>query len=275
MRSTTLPLDLSSHSRIDTGATPVGQPDPQPPARTVEYHRPTRNSAHYTSSTDMALGMASSNPSHPPRPPPSTGHAPSSFRSPTMPVHDFTTPSPLLPSRAAPPPPGPRRESSLGTVPTQASLASGSRQYQSKSATNSPNPNRYSAGAPGPGFPGQGFPGQAGAGVGGMTMTANGAGGNVSGLPPPRPSRAGTMPLDTNMLNGMGAGPLSPPTNRTPGGSPISHSHYLPPPGARRRRFRISHSRPRGTRTRRQGLKRGWRTRRLEGRPWGWGCRWR
>ena len=180
----------------------------------------------------MSLGMATSNPTVTRQPSSAgLGHAPSAFRSPSVTPHDFTTPSPLLPSRPAPPPPGLRRDSSLGIVPTQSSLglaqgpipgagmsASGSR-FGSKSATNSPNPNRFSSGASGypAGMPANGYP-QAG--------SSNAQ----TSAPPPRPSRAGTMPLDTNMLNGMSAnsGPLSPPTNRTPGGSPISHSHFLP-----------------------------------------------
>lgn len=179
----------------------------------------------------MSLGMASPNPTVTRQPSSAgLGHAPSAFRgSPNVAPHDFNTPSPLLPSRAAPAPPGPRRESSLGTVPTQQSLglttghagisSSGSR-FQSKSVTNSPNPNRFSAGTSYPAaMPSNGYS-QAG---------PSPSAGQTPGLPPPRPSRAGTMPLDTNMLNGMAnTGPLSPPINRTPGGSPMSHSHYLP-----------------------------------------------
>jgi len=105
------PLGLI-HQKIDNGAVPM---DVQ---RTVEYHRPSRNSANYSANTDLSLGM--------------TATAPSAFRSP------ITNYDPILqPSRAAPAPP-------IASSSRSSTLNSPARGTLSKS--NSPNPNRYSAG---------------------------------------------------------------------------------------------------------------------------------
>lgn len=149
-------------------------------------------------------------------------HAPSSFRSPpiTSPTA-FDNNSSMLPSRAAPAPPGmPRRESN-GYGGPDASLVAGPSRSYSKSAANSPNPNRYSAGASTPGMIPQ------------MSSTSN-------GIPPPRPTRAGTLPLGESSMNGIS--PISAVhatsrVNAAPGGmSPGMGAHpgYLaqptPPP---------------------------------------------
>ena len=172
-------------------------------SQTVEYHRPSRASALYSAGADVSLGMVSTGPAHStsasssPRIPQGSSytngtsdrtHAPSAFRSPPLSSVFDTS---MHPSRAAPPPPGPssRRDSGLPSTPSNHPTPSGSGSrptlppgqgsYQSKSATNSPNPNRYSSGAP------SGLPS-------GMGMTSNGA-------PPPRPTRAGTLPLDQQL----------------------------------------------------------------------------
>lgn len=230
----------------DTGATPMtpSNGDAHPAvSRTVEYHRPSRNSAHYSSGTDMALGMVSSgnnaNSSSATSSPrvnqnlSSTatygnergGHAPSSFRSPPIssPVN-FDSHSSMLPSRAAPAPPGSssRRDSGLPTTPATSSqqpLSAGpSTRSYSKSAANSPNPNRFSAGA---------GPSSSSATPLMTSSTIN----STNGFPPPRPTRAGTLPLDSQ-TNGLS--PISPPL---PGGrdhpsamSPIGGSSFLTQP---------------------------------------------
>lgn len=123
------------------------------------------------------------------------GHAPSAFRSPPAMGNGFDAsgPSSMLPTRAAPAPPGQtsaRRESTgISHSPAAANLANPTRQY-SKSASNSPNPNRYSAGA---------STSQTQA----LGMTTSNGSGNA---PPPRPTRAGTLPLDQQLgLNTSGA----------------------------------------------------------------------
>ncbi|OCF39778.1 STE/STE20/PAKA protein kinase [Kwoniella heveanensis CBS 569] len=167
---------------------------PQPPvSRTVEYHRPSRNSAHYSAGTDLSLGMISSG--HPqsvssatssPRVPqgsssgPGGSAAPSAYRSPVISTPmGFDQAANLQPTRAAPAPPGvapnsnSRRDSQGYPVSTSSSRQQA---YQSRSSNNSPNPNRYSAGAS----------------TSYMAMTS---GGGSNGVPPPRPTRAGTLPL--------------------------------------------------------------------------------
>ena len=195
------------------------------PSRTIEYHRPTRDSVHYSSGTDMALGMvptAAAASSSSPRLPSGgaggsaadrdrAGHAPTAYRSPLIssPI-GFESPSHMQPTRAAPAPPGSKRDSGLPSSPAQyaAPSSSSSRPYTApKSATASPNPNRYSAGPISSHHA--------------SNMTTNGA-------PPPRPTRAGTLPLGD--LNGE-PGPLSPGlpgSSRGPGGSGFAHP--TPPP---------------------------------------------
>ncbi|KAK8844042.1 hypothetical protein IAR55_006836 [Kwoniella newhampshirensis] len=206
--------------------------DSQPSvARTVEYHRPSRNSAHYSAGTDLSLGMVSSGPTlqpsaaTSPRLPQGQGGqptAPSAFRSPPM---NFDSQTSLQPTRAAPAPPGPptRRDSNLTSSPAQGypSSSSSSRNpsYHNKSAQNSPNPNRYSAGA----------------GTSYMTMTSG-----SNGVPPPRPTRAGTLPVGEHpgASNGWDAVSPSIPSARSPNitGSPSAGSafiqHHQPVPPA-------------------------------------------
>lgn len=132
----------------------------------------------------------------------------------------------MQPTRAAPAPPGQpgsRRDSGLPASPAQNYPVAGSssRQY-SKSASNSPNPNRYSAGAA--------------TGLPALAMTSSN--GSSNGAPPPRPTRAGTLPLDHQLgINGSGSafrepGPPGPPGAR-PAQTPSS-SQFLaqpaPPP---------------------------------------------
>ena len=228
----------------DTGATPMspGVGDVvSPNSRTVEYHRPARNSARYSSGTDMSLGMISANPHHAssaitnprtvqgPSHAHDRVHAPSAFRSPPINASTgYDSPSSMQPSRPAPVPPGSssRRDSTGPTSPAQAygtgAAASTSRAgYNPKSATDSPKPNRYSAG-PTPTS---------------MGMTS------ANGAPPPRPTRAGTLPLDRQWgaMNGVQSGnafdPMSPglTSGRTPSGPPASTqssnpSQPTPPP---------------------------------------------
>lgn len=142
----------------------------------------------------MSLGMVSASNSprihQQPSQQQSGVHAPSAFRSPpiTSP-NGFDNNSHMLPSRAAPAPPGMVRRESNGYGPSDASLVAGPSRAYSKSAANSPNPNRYSAGASTSGLPPQ------------MSSTAN-------GIPPPRPTRAGTLPLGESSMNGLS--PISP-----------------------------------------------------------------
>ncbi|WRT69084.1 uncharacterized protein IL334_006067 [Kwoniella shivajii] len=164
---------------------------PLPPvSRTVEYHRPSRNSAHYSAGTDLSLGMVSTSTTSSPRIPQggqqqqqqqqvgSGGGVPSSYRSPVISTPmGFDTSSNLQPTRAAPVPPAPgvlaRRESQRSGIG-----AGGGSGYQTKPSSNSPNPNRYSAGAS--------------SSYNNMTMSSSNGNGV---LPPPRPTRAGTLPL--------------------------------------------------------------------------------
>lgn len=179
----------------DTGATPLTPGDSIVPARTVEYHRPSRNSAHYSSGTDMSLGMISSGPhygastSSSPRVPtvPYTAQPPSAFRSPPITSPAGYDPASMQPSRAAPPPPGfpsTQRDSGLPASPAQGYTAGSSARPGAfnKSNSNSPNPDRFSAGAGSSSY---------------VSLNAV----TASGLPP-RPTRAGTMPLlDLGQMN--------------------------------------------------------------------------
>ncbi|WWC64014.1 uncharacterized protein I303_106620 [Kwoniella dejecticola CBS 10117] len=203
----------------------------QPPvSRTVEYHRPSRNSAHYSAGTDVSLGMvsasASSNASSPripqhQQPPNGSGPgAPSAYRSPVISTPmGFDSPTSLQPSRAAPLPPGSRRESQNYQNPSSSSSRpsfSQQGQGQSRSSNNSPNPNRYSAGA-----------------LYGNNMTMSSNGGSA-GLPPPRPTRAGTLPLGEHPgAPSNGWDPMSPTTSRSPNPNAINspstnNSSFLP-----------------------------------------------
>ncbi|WWC91198.1 uncharacterized protein L201_006140 [Kwoniella dendrophila CBS 6074] len=198
----------------------------QPPvSRTVEYHRPSRNSAHYSAGTDVSLGMVSASNTSSPRipqqinsqlPSSSSSNAPSAYRSPVISTPlGFDSPTSLQPSRAAPLPPGSgsgsRRESQ--NYPSTSSTASRPVFQQSKSSNNSPNPNRYSAGAS----------------YSGNNMTMSSSNGV---LPPPRPTRAGTLPLGEHPGNNHSNGwdttsSRSPNPNMT--SSPItSNSTFLP-----------------------------------------------
>jgi hypothetical protein len=184
----------------------------------------------------MALGMVPSG-AHPaassPRLPQGQGHAqhrpyaPSAFRSPPLisPVGFESVPN-VQPSRPAPPPPtgsSSRRDSGLPSSPAQG-YSSGSTSRtgptHTKSSHNSPNPNRFSAGA---------APSSYHSPTMGMAP-ANSA-------PPPRPIRAGTMPLtDHKPSNGVAPGnefrdPISPPipSTRSPNMS-ATQSGFLPHP---------------------------------------------
>lgn len=204
---------------LDTGAIPTtsnGDVHPPPVSRTVEYHRPSRNSTHHSPGTDMSLGMVSSTSS--PRVPQSAGaHAPTSFRSPpiTSPTN-FDSNAHMLPSRAAPAPPGlMRRDSNANAPGSQQSLGAGPSRSFSKSASNSPNPNRYSAGASSGPVP--------------SMLTA------TNGIPPPRPTRAGTMPYadyDPNPMQPMSASQGLARANAAAGGlSPAAGGlSFLPAP---------------------------------------------
>ncbi|OCF56442.1 STE/STE20/PAKA protein kinase [Kwoniella mangroviensis CBS 10435] len=207
--------------------TPNSDPHQPPVSRTVEYHRPSRNSAHYSAGTDVSLGMvsasASSNTSSPriPQAPQNGigGGAPSAYRSPVISTPmGFDSPTSLQPSRAAPLPPGSRRESQ--NYPSNSSSSKPSGGY--KSSTNSPNPNRYSAGAS--------------YANNNMIMSSNNSNGV---LPPPRPTRAGTLPLGEHpgASGGISNGwdPMSPTTSsRSPNPhitnspSTMNSSSFLP-----------------------------------------------
>jgi p21-activated kinase 1 len=203
--------------------TPTNGHDGQVPrSQTIEYHRPSRSSALYAAGADVSLGMVpagslhTSSASSSPHIPQGNGystsngasdrvHGPSAFRSPPLtsplnsPLNEYETGSSVQRHAS-------RRNSSMGNSSITSSpaanyspavgsasrptLPSGAQSYQSKSATNSPNPNRYSSG--GTSNP-NGPPGS-------MAMTSNGA-------PPPRPTRAGTLPLDQQLglnMNGLG-----------------------------------------------------------------------
>jgi hypothetical protein len=168
----------------DTGATPMTPSglDAKPTvSRTVEYHRPARDSVNYTPNADLSLGMISgpslaSSPrigQHFPLAP--ERGAPSAFKSPPILSPGFENVSNMFPTRAAPAPPNGSssrdRDPGLPSTPQPYGSGAGSTSrgtYNGKSNQPSPNPNRYSSGASGvPGIP-------------------NGA--------PQRPSRSGTMP---------------------------------------------------------------------------------
>jgi p21-activated kinase 1 len=169
----------------------------------------------------MSLGMVSATSS--PRLPQMGGGAPTSFRSPPIQTPSsfdtFDPNSHMLPSRAAPAPPGlMRRDSNQPVTPTpQQTLGAGPSRPYTKSASNSPNLNRYSAGASSSPLP----------------PMANGPNG-ANGIPPPRPTRAGTMPYVDSGQNGLQ--PISATQALARGNpsvlSPASGSNFLtqPPP---------------------------------------------
>ncbi|WVR09051.1 hypothetical protein IAU60_006112 [Kwoniella sp. DSM 27419] len=187
--------------------TPTSDSSHQPPvSRTVEYHRPSRNSAHYSAGTDMSLGMVSAG-SSPRIPQPSSStinnangsgssNGPSAYRSPVISTPlGFDSPTSLRPTRAAPAPPSSSVASSRRESQGYSSNSSFRQPYPSSTTTssqNSPNPNRYSAGAGGSGSY--------------MAMTS----GSSNGVPPPRPTRAGTMPLGDISTSSNGWDPTSP-----------------------------------------------------------------
>jgi hypothetical protein len=165
----------------------------------------------------MSLGMVSATSS--PRLPQVGGGAPTSFRSPPIQTpNSFDTSSHMLPSRAAPAPPGLfRRDSSQATTPTsQQTLGAGPSRPYPKSTSNSPNPNRYSAGASSTPLP----------------PMSNGT--NPNGIPPPRPTRAGTMPYADSGQNGLQ--PMSATQQLARGNpsvlSPAPGSNFLSQPAA-------------------------------------------
>ncbi|KAK4683767.1 hypothetical protein P7C73_g6462, partial [Tremellales sp. Uapishka_1] len=197
-----------------TGATPMAQE----PVSRVEYHRPSRNSMSYSSTTDLSLGMTSSASPRVPQ-----QGAPSAFRSPPISGgggSGFDPHSPnLVPSRAAPPPPiasSSRRDSGLPSSPGQNYSGQSSRtttSYLSKSNQNSPNPNRYSTGG-----------------------TAQPSQSQGNGAPPPRPTRSGTLPLGNDYpSNGNNIPPSRTNTNNTgsafltPTPPPLHHQPFSAP----------------------------------------------
>ncbi|WVQ81098.1 hypothetical protein IAT38_003220 [Cryptococcus sp. DSM 104549] len=176
-----------------TGATPVTPTETLPPlhpstSRSVEYHRPSRNSAHYPAGTDMSLGMVpTSSAASSPRVA-QGAQPPSAFRSPAA---SYDSPNPSLQSS--------QRDSNLTSASAAGYPSSSSSRgpsYHTKSAHASPNPNaRYSTG-------GNAAP------YAPMPTPSN-------GVPPPRPQRAGTLPLGD--LAGMNNGWV-------PGGDALSPS---------------------------------------------------
>ncbi|KAL7421293.1 hypothetical protein Q5752_004178 [Cryptotrichosporon argae] len=192
-----------------TGAVPTSSIADLPPQQ-IYTVRPQRNSASYAPGSDLSLGMTASGAHSAATSPrlqqgPLLANPPSSFRSPIMPSA-FEAPT-LQPSRAAPQPPtasSSRRNSGIPASPAQSHgfPQSSSRGNTMHSNNNSPNPNRYSA---------------------------NGYS-SASAGPPPRPTRAGTMPLgDLSALNGSGFRDQMSAGARTPSefqaGSP-----FAPPP---------------------------------------------
>lgn len=217
--------------------------DPSVVSRTIEYTRPTRESALIPPGGDMSMsmGIASS---------PSSAHPSKAARSPLDAPWDVA--SLPQPGRSAPTPPvapsryqgiqqqtngglypasSGRRESIGGYVSSNSPSRSGSIGGQGTGSANaSPNPNRYSAAH-----------GTATAAMYGLTAGMGASNGHAS-TPPPRPSRAGTVPLDglyplvTNGLQPssatgatMIASPLSnaPPSfNRAP--ASMSNIHHQP-----------------------------------------------
>ena len=228
-------------SETDTGATPLIHSSvvtiSPAGSRPVEYHRPSRNSAHYSSGTDMSLGMISTNPSHShsttssPRLHLGSGqgldrtYAPSSFRSPPLvPPMDLDSTSGMLPSRAAPVPPtasSSRRDSGGPVSPAQgygssSGLTSRVGTYANKTSHSSPNPsNRYSAGATTLSYH-----------VAAMGMA------NANGAPPPRPTRAGTVPLGEHLpSNGISTNSnLRDPTSNDTSSNVANHAGFLSQP---------------------------------------------
>ena len=253
---------MQALTRLDNGATPISPSANHDglPTRTVEYHRPSRNSALYSAGTDVSLGMVSTSQSnsvsssprvvnqgsiYPTTTASDRNHAPSAYRSPppaSAGYENGPSMSAMQPTRPAPAPPGgglTRRESSSPASPahnypiaSSSSRPSLPERTFSKSATNSPNPasnpSRYSTGH----VPATHLPPA-------MTISSSNNGGGT-GAPPTRPSRAGTLPLDQQLnMNGVGnlfrdANPLSPSiaSARSPSAQTPSSSQFLnhPPP---------------------------------------------
>ncbi|KAL0247915.1 hypothetical protein I308_103993 [Cryptococcus tetragattii IND107] len=215
--NTTSPKYQIRHPHAYNGATPV-TPTADPPvgSRTVEYHRPSRNSSHYPANTDLSLGMVPSSTStssanaSPRIPSASNGassHAPSAYR---LPAGGTVTPS---------------HDSAF----TSASSSRG------QSYKGSPNPNaRYSTGNPSLPLP---------------LATAT-SGGN--GIPPPRPNRAGTLPLDlpSNTMSSWDPSPVSASSARSPASQlpPIlpSPSVFTPPATLNHQPFSAAAAAPSG-----------------------------
>lgn len=250
-------------TNIDTGATPLSPPNNMPPvasfgqhgqteytepgviSRTIEYTRPTRESALIPPGGDMSMSMAVAST------PPST-HGSRSARSPleapwdtsSLPQPGRTAPVPPSASNRYPgmqqqsngsiyPNPSSRRDSAVGQLSSNSPSRNGSISNQGNGSVNaSPNQNRYSAGY-----------GKAASAMNGITTGLGNGNGNAS-TPPPRPSRAGTMPLDSLLpLNTTGLQPhngngssISPVSNNGPPSfsrapasmSNIHHHHHQP-----------------------------------------------
>ena len=132
----------------------------------------------------------------------SATHVPSSYRSPPIASRGFDhEPSSLLPSRAAPAPPlaSSSRRESLG-------LGGSSSRSTSKSTNNSPNPNRFSGPISAP-----------------LNLVSSG-----HPIPPPRPSRAGTLPFAEGSAPHNGIPPHT--ANRAVGASSAYAVNPSPPP---------------------------------------------
>ncbi|KAJ9126732.1 hypothetical protein QFC24_001763 [Naganishia onofrii] len=215
-------------------------------SRTIEYTRPTRESALIPPGGDMSMSMAVA--STPP-----TTHGSRSVRSPleapwdtsALPQPGRTAPVPPSASNRYPgmqqqsngsvyPNPSSRRDSAVAQLSSNSPSRNGSIGTQGNGSTNaSPNQNRYSAGY-----------GKATAAMNGITAGLGNGNGNAS-APPPRPSRAGTMPLDSLLpLNTTGLQPhngngssISPVLNNGPPSfsrapasmSNIHHHHHHQP----------------------------------------------
>lgn len=204
--------------------------DPSVVSRTIEYTRPTRESALIPPGGDMSMsmGIASS---------PSSLHTSKFAKSPLDAPWDVSAlPQPGHPAPAPPASgnryPGTaqqangvayavangRRDSATGQILSNSPSRNGSvGGHGGGSANASPNPNRYSTGY-----------GKAATAMNGITAgPSNGQG----SAPPPRPSRAGTLPLDGLLplvTNGLS------PTNGSVNTSTIPSSTMASPPSLMR-----------------------------------------
>ena len=208
---------VTHHARLlvgtttDTGAQPLSPSSPDVTgntrsgnsngmagiSRTIEYTRPSRNSAHIPPGQDMSMGMTTASSTAGPGPSSAGanrlmspageqggyfGSSSSKYESPLEKPWDLP-----MPTRTAPQPPmagglapgGLAVQGGWERDPSGQASPGGTRTV--KSAGNSPNPNRFS----------QGFE------KANTAESSNGARGLASGSTqaPPRPSRAGTMPL--------------------------------------------------------------------------------